>query len=332
MARITVAVTQREVFGYTRRSLDSLYANPGLPFDLVYVDAGSPRAIRDLIAAQALRYGFRVLRYERFLGHNEARNLALGASRGEYLVLVDNDVVFGERWLERLVHCADETGAEAVGPLICQGNPPFKKVHLAGGEARIEDGPAGRRLHESMRFVGRPVADVAPRLVREPVSMLETHCMLLRRTLFDRLGPLDERFCGGQDHIDFSFSARAAGATLMFEPSSVVSQLLPAPFPRDLQSLPFFYTCWNRQRNRADFEYFRTKWKLAPDDPALVSALNFCNDRPDILFPYLRLHLLRYGLRKLRRIATGAAARRGATGVRNGQIGSGSVGRDGRAV
>ena len=145
MGRVTVAVTQREVFGYTGRSLDSLYANPGLPFDLVYVDGGSPRAIRELIEQRAKRHGFRVLRRERFLAPNEARNLALDAGSSEYVAFVDNDVVFGAEWLARLVACADETGAEVVGPLVCHGDPPFISVHLAGGEARLEDTPAGRR-------------------------------------------------------------------------------------------------------------------------------------------------------------------------------------------
>ncbi len=332
MGRVTVVVTQREVFGYTGRSLDSLYANPGLPFDLVYVDGGSPRAIRELIEEQGRRRGFRVLRHERFLACNAARNLGLNASSSEYVAFVDNDLLFAARWLERLVACAEESGADIVGPLVCHGEPAFTKVHLAGGEARIENTPSGRRLRESMRYVARSVADVAAGLVREPVELLEMHCLIVRRSLFDRIGGFDEAYLNGNDHVDFCFTARAAGASLVFEPSSAVTQLLPAPFPADLQSLPFFSWRWSRANNRSSFEHFRDRWNLPSDDPALVSSLNFCNDRRDILFPYLPLGIFRHGLRRLRRMASAAAARRGGAGVRNGEIGSGSVGRDGRAV
>jgi GT2 family glycosyltransferase len=300
--RVTVAVLQRESFCHTGRSLESLYATAQAPFDLVYVDAGSPAPVRRLIDAEALRRGFRVLRSERFLTPNAARNVALRSIRTEYVAFVDNDVLFRDGWLQRLIACADETGADVAGPLVCIGNPPFRKIHSAGGESHIRQAESGRRFHESHRFVGRRVDEVARHLVREPLEMLEFHCLLARRSVFDRVGFLDEALRTANEHVDLCMLVRQSGGTVMFEPGAIVHHLLPAPFPFDLQSLPFFLERWSRRGNRATIEHFRAKWALQPDDRVLDGTLDWCNDRRDVIVRYLGPTFFRHGLRKVRRI------------------------------
>jgi GT2 family glycosyltransferase len=209
--RVTVAVTQRESFHHTFRSLESLFAGTNAAFELVYVDAGSPPWIKARLERSAAARNFRLIRENRFLTPNEARNVALAACTTEYVVFVDNDVLFREQWLERLIACADETGAAVVGPMVCIGDPPFRRVHIAGGSARVEETDAGRRLHEVHRFVDRPYIEVVSELRREPVEMVEFHCMLVRRSLFDCVGTLDEKLSSASEHMDLCLLARNAG-------------------------------------------------------------------------------------------------------------------------
>src|SRR5207249_8335576 len=54
---------------------------------------------------------------ERHLVPNEARNIGLRRVRTRYVVFIDNDAVPAPGWLERMVECAEETGAWVVGPL-----------------------------------------------------------------------------------------------------------------------------------------------------------------------------------------------------------------------
>jgi GT2 family glycosyltransferase len=308
--RVTVAVLQRESFGHTGRSLESLYATAQAPFDLIYVDAGSPPPVQRLIEDEGRRRGFRVLRQERFLAPNEARNLALPHIQTEFVAFVDNDLIFRDAWLRRLLACADETGAEVAGPLVCIGQPPFRTIHSAGGNAHIEETESGRRFIESHRFLGRRLAAVAQRLIREPVEMVEFHCMLVRRSVFDRLGFLDEKLRTANEHMDLCMHVRQNGGKVVFEPGAIVNHLLPAPFPFDRQSWPFFFERWRKVNNRATIEHFRAKWNLQPDDRTLDATHNWCNDRRDMIFRYLRPAILRHGLRKLRRIFRHLAPRR----------------------
>jgi GT2 family glycosyltransferase len=299
--RVTVVVTQRESFRHTARSIESLYATAGVPFDLLYVDAGSPPRVGQMIDDAARRHGFRVLRDDRFLTPNEARNRALALVESEFVVFVDNDVVFRNAWLQRLLACADETDADLVGPLTCIGDPPFRKVHYAGGILRIEETAAGRSLREVYRFYGRSFNAVAHELVREPTELLELHCILARRSVFERIGVFDEGLLTATEHVDLCLLVARSGGKIMFEPDAMINELLPAPFPLDRQSLPFFRQRWSSTKNRATIEHFRSKWGLQSGDWALESALDFCNDRGDVIFRYLGLDILHLGLRRLRR-------------------------------
>jgi glycosyltransferase involved in cell wall biosynthesis len=298
--RVTVVVLQRETFAHTERSIESAYATTKVPFRLVYVDAGSPAPVRRAIAAAAARHGFAVLRRPRFLTPNEARNLALANLTTELVVFIDNDVIFAEGWLEALVACADETGAEIVGPLVCIGEPAFERVHVAGGMAHIEETAAGRAFHETHKFVDRQLADVAAQLVREPTEMVEFHCMLVRRSVFAHIGAFDERLRSASEHL-----VRRSGGTVFFEPGAVVNQLLPRPFPRDLRSLPFFLQRWSPRHNASTIEHFRTKWNLQRGDRALAASLDWLDERRDLMFVKFQPARVRHGLRLARRFVLG---------------------------
>jgi GT2 family glycosyltransferase len=303
--RVTIVVLQRETFAHTERSIESLYATTSVPFNLVYVDAGSPPAVRRTILAAAKRHGFEVLRRPRFLTPNEARNVALAHVATELVAFIDNDVIFAEGWLEALVACADETGAEIVGPLVCIGEPAFERVHVAGGMAHIEESAAGRTFHETHNFVDQQLADVAGQLMREATEMVEFHCMLVRRSVFARVGAFDERLRSASEHLDLCMLVRRSGGTVVFEPGAVVNQLLPRPFPRDLRSLPFFLQRWNPRHNASTIEHFRTKWNLQRGDRALAASLDWLDERRDLMFVKFQPARVRHGLRLARRFVLG---------------------------
>ncbi|HEY6050031.1 MAG TPA: glycosyltransferase family A protein, partial [Thermoanaerobaculia bacterium] len=128
--RVTVVVVPRERYSQSERSLEGLYEHTTMPFDLVYVDAGGPPPVRRYLEEAARRRGFRLIRVDRYLGQNAARNLTRGLVKTEYVVFLDNDVLVTPGWLEKIVECADETGAWIVGPLYLEGELERQMIHM----------------------------------------------------------------------------------------------------------------------------------------------------------------------------------------------------------
>ena len=117
LPRITIVVLPRAQFSKAQLSLECVFAETKRAFSLIYVDGNSPAPVRRYIERRAVAKGFRLIREERYLPANVARNLALPYSDTQFVVCIDNDVVLHPHWLEPLPDCANETGAWAVGPL-----------------------------------------------------------------------------------------------------------------------------------------------------------------------------------------------------------------------
>ena len=262
--QITVIVSPRERFSVVRRSLESLYEDPGVPFQLIYVESGFPRSLKRHLSAESRQRGFRLIEAPPYVTPNEARNLAIPEVSTEYIAFVDNDCVFAPGWLAALLRCAKETGADIVSPVICFGDPVFSIIHFAGGDAAFFLENGRRIFRERHRRSDGNLADIRRTLVRGPSELAEFHCMLVRRDVFDRFGLLDEGLTSISEHIDLCLKVREGGGVVMFEPDSVVSYL-SAPRIR-FNELPYFLFRWSEELARDSEIHFLRKWNAVLDD------------------------------------------------------------------
>ncbi|MFM2042748.1 MAG: hypothetical protein RLY86_1324 [Pseudomonadota bacterium] len=224
--RVSVVVTPREKFSLALDSLDSLLPSlAGMDHELIYVDGNSPRPVREGLAERARHHPMRILRSERYLAPNAARNRGAAAARAPLIVFIDNDVMVTPGWLEALVVCAERTGAAIVGPLVCQGAPLHSIVHCAGGECGIRtittEAGEERHIYEHIAKQGRPAAAI-PREARR-TELAEFHCMLVRADFLKEVGGLDEGLLSSREHVDICLQAKAMDAPVWLEPASVVT-------------------------------------------------------------------------------------------------------------
>jgi GT2 family glycosyltransferase len=205
---VTIIVVPRERFQFAQESLESLYSATDFPFDLIYVDNNSPDNLRRYLTDQAQEKRFRVVRSDRYLSPNAARNFGLQYVNSRYVVFVDNDVIFAPGWLKALVNCAQETNATVVGSLVCQYRPVHQTIHCAGGEfmtandlerfvqpESVKNEPDGWHIYEKTYFQNRQLEEVQEALYRQPTGFVEFHAMLVQMDFFRAHGPLDEGFC-----------------------------------------------------------------------------------------------------------------------------------------
>lgn len=281
-ALATIVVVPRQRFSVARRSLESVLAHTPSTIPLVYVDGGSPGELRRWLEGQAHARPFTLIRTEHYLAPNEARNLGLRAVRTPYVIFIDNDVVVAPGWATALVRCAEETGAWVVGPLYFIGEPPFRTVHMAGGDLELVEKAGGNWLLDRHRASYQPIERVHADLRRAPCGFSEFHVVLVRTEVFERLGPLDEGLLSTPEHLDLCLLVRAAGGSVWFEPASMVNYL---PARRiGLGDMRFYLLRWSDRWNRASLARFRAKWRLAPDDPFSAGHYMWITDKRMLVF------------------------------------------------
>lgn len=267
--QVTIVVSQRERFSFTRESLESIYEHTTVPFKLIYVDANSPQKIQKYLEEQSQKRKFQLVRRDYYLSPNQARNIAISHVDTEYLLFIDNDVLVSPNWLESLLQCSEETNATVVCPLTCIGKNFGEVVHLAGGEAHIVenvkgDGRIKRKVHEKHYFVNRKVAEIKEQLQRQKCEFAEFHCMLVKSDIFQKIGLLDEGFLSTREHIDFCMTVNNAGGSFYCEPTSVVTYVPGLKW--ELPELSFFMVRWSNAWEVASLEHFAQKWNLATKD------------------------------------------------------------------
>jgi GT2 family glycosyltransferase len=215
---ISILVLAHNKLAHTRRCFEGLLRSSYRPLEIVAVDNGSTEPMPALFAefaAKAATAGvaFRPTRHETNLGAVTGRNLALREAAGQFLVLLDNDVVPRTRpWLERLMaELAGNPRLGIVGPKLLYPFPPFP-IQFAGGAVT----PSGW-----VQFCGRGDPPDTPAWnVPRDVQCLISACWMMPRRLFAELGPLDEQFNPLQfEDIDYCYRARAAGYRVRYLPS-----------------------------------------------------------------------------------------------------------------
>ena len=266
-ADVTIVVVPRERFSYSRESLESIYQETKYPFNLVYVDGGSPSYIQHYLEKKAQEKQFKLIRTNHYLSPNRARNLGLKEVKSKYVVFIDNDVIVKQGWLESLVKSAEKTGASVVGTLTCLDHPLHEVIHNGGGETYIKiktnKDKVTRHGVQNSYLEGRRVNKIPEQLHLIECDFVEFHCALVRRELFEKTGPLDEGLLSTREHIDLCLTAKQAGGTVYCDRQSIVTYVTGVNL--DWADITYFMLRWSDAWDLASFNHFREKWGLEED-------------------------------------------------------------------
>ncbi|MFC7292772.1 glycosyltransferase family 2 protein [Hirschia litorea] len=265
---VTIVMMQRDRLSLSSQCLDSLYETADVPFRLIYVTGGAPKKFREWLDGQAMRRGFEHVAHDRFLSPNEARNLGVKMSRTPYVFLAENDVMYKKGWLSELVKCAEETGADVVNPLTCQGFPLHEEIHFFDGSFYDPETffktPMGQRdFQEHIGLQGKKVTEVADQLVRKQTGFLEFHGVLVRKSIMEKVGPLDTEVISIKEYLDFCLMVLNAGGKIWSEPKSVVTFIYPhGQYPVRLIDWPYFMLRWSKNWEERSIRRIQEKWGL----------------------------------------------------------------------
>lgn len=96
--------------------------------------------------------------------------------------------------------------------------------------------------------------------------MSEFHCALVRRSMFEKVGGLDEKMLSTKEHIDFCMTVREAGGSVWFEPASIITYVFPCRArPMSPEDWPFFALRWSNSYGTRSLDHFVRKWGLRTD-------------------------------------------------------------------
>lgn len=239
----SVVVVAFDNLVYTKLCLESLLANTERPsYEVIVVDNGSTDGTPGYLRSLARRHpNVRVVFNGGNLGFARASNRGLATASGDVLVLLNNDTVVPRGWLARLARHLEEPEIGAVGPV----------TNRIGNEAQIDVpyrtyGGFARFAREYTRAREGELFDI---------RMLAMFCLAMRRDVYERIGPLDERFeVGMLEDDDYAMRIHEAGYRVVCAEDVFVHHFGEASFGG------LFANGTHGEILRANKERFREKW------------------------------------------------------------------------
>ena len=196
----------------------------GLPYEIIFVDDGSTDGTREWLATLT-DPAIRVVLNEKNLGYAAANNRGAALARGEFLALLNNDLVLTPGWLEPMlkVHAGLGTRAGLMGNV--QLNASTGQIDHSGIIIDLHCKPEhDRAMPWTCRF----------RTTRR-VAAVTGACVLIRSDLWWQLGGFDEGFINGGEDIDLCLRARATGRINAVALRSIVHHHISASPGRKLR-------------------------------------------------------------------------------------------------
>ena len=192
--RTTVVVVPRESFNMFPEVIERIYQVTSPIFKLLVMEGRAPEPIRQqLREIERTRPNCKIVWSDAWRYPHEFVNQAITMIDTEYAVFIDNDVEVLEGWLENLVQCADEERVGCVHPiyLTVKLTDPVLKIHVAEGTLVRKQRNGQWFIDTIATFSGWRLEDY-PDKRRKPSGFFEWHCVLFRKSLLDKVGPLND--------------------------------------------------------------------------------------------------------------------------------------------
>src|SRR5688572_5802155 len=212
---VSLIVPTRDRVDLLRRCLEGVMNGTTYPHvDLIVVDNEStdPATLAYLEGLRGRR-GVAVLQYPHAINYSAINNLAARHARGSLLCLLNNDVeVVHADWLERMVRYFSRPEVGVVGAKLYYPGDRVQHAGIVIGLGGVAGNPFRLLGPRDPGYFGRAV-------VTQELSAVTAAAMLVRRTVFEEVGGLDERqFKVAFNDIDFCLRIRGRGHRIVYAP------------------------------------------------------------------------------------------------------------------
>lgn len=226
---VSVLIPTRNGLHHLRRLMPRLAETRWDDLEVIVVDNGSDDGTSDWLRSTTWPFDLQVVEGDATLNFAQATNRAAATARGQFLLLLNDDVEpITDGWLARLVQTALDHAPAVVGTRLVYPRRPSARGRLDVGGADLTV------QHAGVHFVTTPDGPLARNqgigsdpccddvtAVRD-VPAVTGACLLIPTDTFWESGGLDERYEFGLEDVDLCLAAGRAGANVIYDGRTVL--------------------------------------------------------------------------------------------------------------
>lgn len=231
---------------YTQLFLQSIKENSSQPYELIVVDNGSDDPTKSWLRQQKCK----LIRWEENQGTTKAWNAGIKAARGEYVCVINNDVIVSPKWLEGLLKTL-LNAPEDLGVLSPSTNEVTYNLNISPNNE-------GYKIfkQESLHMQSQKEVLWQDSLVGAG--------MVLTRKLINKIGLFDERYFAYYNDLDYLLALVSAGfksyttnQSMIYHFGGASGKNNPIIAAKKEEDKEKFLSKWSQLRNFLNQYYFQ---------------------------------------------------------------------------
>ena len=221
---LTIIIPNYNTRGLLRNCIESIYRyTSGIAFEVICIDGNSPDGSADMVAECFPEVA--LVRNTTNESYARSVNQGIRLSRGRYACLLDSDTLLIENAFEPLVRFMDEHSEVAVcGPKLL--NPDGSVQHHIRSFASLGvfflQTLNWHKLFSSSKLMNRYYNTDFDYSKAQPVESIGTSAYVIRRSTWETVGLLDERFRWAMPDLAYNYTLHQKGYTLFYTPCAAV--------------------------------------------------------------------------------------------------------------
>ncbi len=270
--RISIVIPNKDHVEDLKRCISSIeekstYDN----YEIIVVENNSEtKEIKDYYELLKDDPRVKVVTYTSSFNYSAINNFGVKETTGEYILLLNNDTqVITVNWMEEMLMYAQREDVGAVGAKLYYGDKTIQHagVVIGLGAHRTAGHTHYKQHRENLGYMGRLC-------YAQDVTAVTGACLLVKKSLFEKVGGLDESFAISLNDVDFCLKLRKLGLLNVFTPFAELYHFESISRGLDDQGE-------KAERYNRESAHFRDKWKkeLQQGDPYYNP--NFSLDRSD---------------------------------------------------
>lgn len=271
--KISILIPNKDHLEDLRRCIHSIkerstYSN----YEIIIIENNSTeKAVFDYYDTIKKQKNITVVTYTGAFNYAKINNFGAGYATGKYLLLLNNDTqVISMNWMEAMLMYAQRPDVGAVGAKLYYGDRTIQHagVVIGLGAHRTAGHTHYKINYDNLGYMGRLC-------YAQNVSAVTGACLMVRKSLYDALGGLDEAFAVALNDVDFCLRVKEKGYLNVFTPFAELYHFESTSRGSDIEDTK------KAERYEEEAELFRERWKvlLAKGDPYYNP--NFSLDRSD---------------------------------------------------
>lgn len=182
---VSICILTHNQLSYTKQCLNSLFEHTSQvrsPYEVLVYDNGSTDGTISYLQGLELSGQIKVIYNKTNMGFPYGNNRLAEIAKGNYLLLLNNDVILTEGYLEKLLRCIRSDSKLAATSCYTNHSSGYQAINITVKYKGIEElNKFSKNFSMQERYV----------------DFLVFFCCLIRRDVWDEIGGLDTRFGKG---------------------------------------------------------------------------------------------------------------------------------------